>query len=110
MKNLSALAPGPHHALRIEDAPVVRVGPGCVRRDLPSNPGVRVWVVEMEPGSLWPAVDQHDARGEEFYVIAGEVIEGDRKYPAGTYVTFAANSAHRPRTEIGVRLLGINLT
>jgi len=55
-------------------------------------------------------VDQHDARGEEFYVIAGEVIEGDRKYPAGTYVTFAANSAHRPRTEIGVQLLGINLT
>jgi anti-sigma factor ChrR (cupin superfamily) len=100
--------PDAHRALRIDEASAVRVGPGCTRRDLPSNPGVRVWIVEMEPGSEWPQVDRHD-NGEEYYVISGEVIEGERHYPTGTYVTFAPGSQHRPRTETGVRLFGINL-
>ncbi len=109
MANHSVLRQDAHRAVCIDDVHAIRVGPGCVRRDLPSNPGVRVWIVEMEPGSKWPQVDQHDESGEEYYVISGEVIEGDRRYPAGTYVTFAPGSRHRPRTETGVRLFGINL-
>ena len=99
-----------HRAMCIDEAVAVEVGPGCVRRDLPSNPGVRVWIVDMEPSSQWPHIDRHDEKGEEYYVISGEVIEGDQRYPAGTYVTFAPGSRHRPRTETGVRLFGINLT
>ena len=42
-------------------------------------------------------------------MISGEVIEGESRYGAGTYVHFAADSRHRPRTETGVRLIGVNL-
>lgn len=104
----TAAAPGSHRALRVDDVPAIEVGPGCLRRDLPSNAGVRVWIVDMAPGSRWPHVDHHDT-GEEFYVLDGEVIEGDARYGAGTYVTFAPGSEHRPHTESGVRLYGFNL-
>ncbi|WP_338426249.1 cupin domain-containing protein [Sphingopyxis kveilinensis] len=89
-------------------APVV-VGPGCIRRDLPSRPGVRTWVVEMEPGSEWPRIDEHDERGEDVFVVEGELIEGSERFTAGTYLHFGPNSSHRPRTETGVRLVGFNL-
>ena len=87
----------------------VQVGPGCFRRDLPSIGGVRVWVVDIAPGSSWPHVDVHDATGEEFLVVNGELIEGDQRLGPGTYVLFGPHSRHRPRTERGVRLFGFNL-
>ncbi len=96
-------------AIRIDDVAPVVVGPGCYRRDLPATAGVRVWVVDMDPGSEWPHVDQHDRHGEEIYVVEGEVIEGERRYGAGTYLFFKPDSSHRPRTETGVRLFGFNL-
>lgn len=104
-----AAVPGPHHAVHIESVVPVVVGDGCLRRDLPSNAGVRVWVVDMAPGSEWPQVDHHDT-GEDFFVVSGEVIEGEARYGAGTYVSFAPDTRHRPRTESGVRLLGLNLS
>lgn len=87
----------------------VEVGPGCLRRDLPATGAVRVWVVDMAPGSVWPSVDQHDETGESVYVVSGEVIEGDQRFGPGTYLSFQAHSRHRPRTEVGVRLFGFNL-
>ena len=98
----------PITALLLDDAQPIEVGPGCIRRDLPSTSDVRVWVVDMEPNSEWPYVDDHPT-GEEFYVVSGEIIEGDQRFGAGTYVHFAPGSSHRPRTESGVRLFGINL-
>ncbi|HEX7150181.1 MAG TPA: cupin domain-containing protein [Thermoanaerobaculia bacterium] len=94
--------------LHIDDVTPLVVGPGCSRRDLPSTPGVRVWIVEMEPGSQWPHVDHHPT-GEEFLVLSGEVIEGERRFGPGTYVHFEPGSQHQPRTETGVRLFGINV-
>jgi mannose-6-phosphate isomerase-like protein (cupin superfamily) len=96
-----------HEAIAVEDVPVTPVGDGSSRRALPSPPGVRVWVVDMAPGSQWPHVDHHDT-GEGYYVVSGEVIEGDHRYPAGTCVSFAPGSSHRPRTERGARLFGFN--
>ena len=91
----------------VEQLPVVEVGPGCTRRDLPALPGVRAWVVDMAPGSTWPHVDHHPA-GEAYYVVSGEVIEGERRFGAGSCVHFAPGSRHRPRSEHGVRLFGLN--
>lgn len=91
------------------DAPAVEVGPGCVRRDLPSPPGARAWLVEMAPGSRWPRVDCHDT-GEVYFVLEGEVIEDETRHGAGTHVCFPPGSRHRPRTETGTRLLGFNVT
>jgi hypothetical protein len=95
--------------MQIDDVPPVEVGPGCLRRDLPSAPGVRVWAVDLAPGAQWPYVDVHDEAGEEFYVVSGELIEGEERFPAGTYVRFGPGSRHQPRTEQGVRLFGLNL-
>jgi hypothetical protein len=97
-------------ALHIDDIPPTQIGPGCYRRDLPSTPGVRVWVVDIDPGCEWPHIDQHDAMGEEVYVVSGAVIEGLRIFGAGTYLLFKPNSSHRPRSVIGARLFGFNLT
>jgi len=99
--------PGEHRAMRIDAVAPIEVGPGCLRRDLAGHDGVRVWVVDMAPGSAWPQVDHHD-RGESYFVASGELIEGDRRYPAGTHVWFAPGSHHRPRTELGARLYGLN--
>jgi hypothetical protein len=97
-----------HRATRVDDVPAVEVGLGCTRRDLPSNPGVRVWIVDMAPGSRWPSIDHHNT-GEEVYVVSGELIEGDARHGAGTFVSFVPGSQHQPRTESGARLLGLNL-
>jgi quercetin dioxygenase-like cupin family protein len=64
-------------AIRVDDVAPVEVGNGCHRRVLPSTAGVRVWVVDIAPGGEWPHIDEHDAAGEELYVVSGELIEGD---------------------------------
>lgn len=93
----------------VDDVVPVEVGPGCFRRDLPSTRGVRVWVVDMKPGSEWPYDDVHDGGGEEIYVVSGELIEGDQRFGPGTYLFYGPGSVHRSRTESGVRLFGFNL-
>jgi anti-sigma factor ChrR (cupin superfamily) len=70
---------------------------------------VRAWIVDIAAGAHWPYTDHHDAHGEEVYVVSGELIEGDRRYGAGHSLTFGPHSSHRPRSETGVRLFGINL-
>ena len=97
-------------ALTPEDVEPVEVGPGCFRRDLPSTAGARAWIVDIEPGSQWPYEDLHDVRGEQVWVVSGELIEGDRRFGAGTYLNYGPDSRHRPRTESGVRLFGFNVT
>lgn len=93
----------------VDAVPEVHVRLGCVRRDLPSRSGVRIWVVDIAPGGEWPYVDVHDGNGEDIFVVRGELIEGDRTITAGSFVRFAPHSRHRPRTLTGVRLFGFNL-
>jgi hypothetical protein len=104
---LAALTPDMLEVVDADDVDPVVVGPGCLRRDLPGPEGLRVWMVEMAPGSVWPVVDEHDT-GETVYVVAGEVIEDDQRFGAGTYLYFRPGSRHRPRTDKGARLFGVN--
>ena len=97
------------YAEAVDAAPLVTVGPGCTRRDLQTNVGMRAWIVDIAPGAQWPHVDQHDAFGEEVFVVSGELIEGDRRYGPGQHLSYAPNSRHQPRSDIGVRLFGFNL-
>ena len=95
--------------LNIDDVTPVEVGPGCYRRDLLTSSGVSAWLVDMDPGSQWPHVDHHDEHGEHLFVVSGELIEGDERFVAGTYVRYGPNSSHQPRTDVGVRLFGFNV-
>lgn len=96
--------------LYAQDCAEVIVGPGCTRRDLPAMPGVRAWFVEMAPGAVWPHIDEHDATGEFVYILEGEMIEGAARFGPGTCLLFAPHSSHQPRTEVGVRMFGFNVT
>ncbi len=86
----------------------VEVGPGITRRTLPTTDRARGWVIDFAPGSQWPSVDVHEDE-ERYFVLSGEVIEGERRHGAGSYVVFAPGSRHRPRSDTGARMLGINL-
>ncbi len=87
----------------------LEIGPGCRRFDLPSSPGTRAWVVEIDAGCAWPFVDAHNDRGEMVLVLEGDLVEGERTLEAGTYVYFGPDSAHQPRSRHGVRLFGVNV-
>ncbi|MEU6967157.1 cupin domain-containing protein [Kitasatospora aureofaciens] len=95
--------------LLADDVEPVEVGPGILRRRLTATGYARAWLIDFEPGSRWPEVDVHDTE-ERYYVLSGEVIEGEERHPAGSYVVFAPGSRHRPRTEAGARILGITLS
>jgi anti-sigma factor ChrR (cupin superfamily) len=96
-------------AVAVNDVPPVEVGPGCRRRDLPSRGGVRFWIVEMDPGAQWPFVDRHGPGGEDVYVLSGDLIDNAGTFGPGSFLTFPPESAHRPRTETGVVLFGVNM-
>jgi len=96
-------------AMTPEDVAPLEIGPGCFRRDLPGPAGARLWIVDMEPGAQWPYVDVHGDQGEQVWIVSGDLIEGERSFGPGTYLSFAPNSAHQPRTESGARLFGINV-
>jgi len=92
----------------IDSAPIVKVGPGCTRRDLPSFNGNRAWVVDIEPGCSWPHADQHDEKGELVLVVSGDLVEDGKTFGAGSYLLYGPNTSHTPSTKTGVRLFGLN--
>lgn len=97
-------------AFAVEKLPRSVVAPGCYRIDLPGNSAARSWIVDIDPGCEWPDIDVHDEFGEIVYVVSGELIEDGEPYGEGTYLYYAPHSAHRPRSQRGVRLFGVNLS
>ena len=92
----------------IQNAEAIHVGPGCIRRDLPSFNGSRAWIVEIEAGYSWPYPDQHDQKGELVLVMSGDLVEGEKTFGPGSYLIYGPNSVHTPSTKTGVRLFGLN--
>ncbi|WP_433216320.1 cupin domain-containing protein [Microtetraspora malaysiensis] len=95
-------------AVEVDGIPPIELSPGVVVRMLPGMPGIRPWVIDLAPGAEWPDLDVHEAYGEAYFVVRGEIIEGDRVHGPGTYVAFGPKTSHRPRTETGVRAFGFN--
>lgn len=92
----------------IDDVPRTLVAKGIYRRDLSTTAFARGWLIDFEPGSQWPEIDHH-ATEERYLVLSGEVLEGNRRVPAGSYVVFPGGSSHRPSSETGATILGINI-
>ncbi|MFD3516365.1 cupin domain-containing protein [Streptomyces sp. NPDC058657] len=94
--------------VHIDDVEGIEIAPGIVRRGLLTTGFAGGWLIDFAPGTEWPDVDEH-ASEERYYVLSGEVIEGEELHGPGTYVVFAPGSRHRPRTENGARMLGFSI-
>ncbi|MQY11898.1 hypothetical protein SRB5_20170 [Streptomyces sp. RB5] len=92
--------------VNIHDLPHVRheKESGIRMAALPVTDRARGWILDFFPGTRWPEVDHH-AEEEHFYVLSGELIDGDRVHRAGDYVVMAAGTSHQPHTESGASLL-----
>ncbi|WKU42918.1 cupin domain-containing protein [Streptomyces sp. VNUA116] len=60
--------------------------------------GATAHVLEMDPQTCWEGIDVHDPGPEEVFVISGVFNDGERDYPAGTFIHAPAGSSHIPQT------------
>jgi anti-sigma factor ChrR (cupin superfamily) len=60
--------------------------------------GETVYLVKWSPGVTVPS-HTHPA-GEETFIISGELIDEDGRYPAGTCIRNPPGSSHSPRAEV----------
>ena len=91
---------GPHAGVAIDALPAIEVGEGCTRRDLPAGPACACgWSTWRRARNGRCSTTTRPA--SRYYVISGEVIEGEARHGAGTYVVLRArqpaSSAHRNR-------------
>jgi hypothetical protein len=63
-----------------------------------SESGHRLTLVEWEPGAR---TREHDhPRGEEIFVLSGELRSQDARYPSGTWLRLHPGSRHEPFAEV----------
>ncbi|MEU5129432.1 cupin domain-containing protein [Streptomyces mobaraensis] len=86
----------------VQDAPARTLFPGIRLRSLWSGEnGATAHVVEMDPGACWEGIDVHEPGPEEVFVVSGVFNDGERDYPAGTFLHAPAGSSHIPQTTTG---------
>ncbi|MGW4502638.1 hypothetical protein ACWENR_29030 [Micromonospora sp. NPDC004336] len=102
------VSPGQTLAVDVDAIAPVELGPGVHVRALPGMPGIRTWVIDLAPGAEWPDLDVHETYGEAYFVVRGEIVEGEHVHGPGSYVAFGPKTSHRPRTRTGVRAFGFN--
>ena len=66
--------------------------------------GAKAQVVDIGPGAVYPGVELHAPGPEEVYVVSGVFNDGERDYPAGTFIHCPAGSRHVPQSRQGCRL------
>ncbi|MER5354823.1 cupin domain-containing protein [Kitasatospora sp. NPDC002551] len=89
----------------VHDAPTRELFPGIRLRPLWSGPdGAKAHVLEMDPHTRWEGVDVHDPGPEEVFVVSGVFNDGERDYPAGSFIHAPAGSSHIPQTTAGCTL------
>ena len=62
-------------------------------------------LIRMDAHSSYP--EHVHTNGEDFIILQGELIVGDRRYPEGSYVYSPPKSKHQPRTETGAILFAV---
>ncbi len=89
----------------VQDAPVQELFPGIRARPLwKGDDGAKAYVLEMDANTCWPGVDVHEPGPEEVFVVSGVFNDGDRDYPAGSFIHAPAGSSHVPQTRTGCTL------
>nr|WP_052230419.1 cupin domain-containing protein [Streptomyces sp. CT34] len=89
----------------VQDAPVREIFPGIRVRPLwTGDDGAKAQVLEMDPHTCWEGVDVHEPGPEEVYVVSGVFHDGEREYPAGSFLHAPAGSWHIPQTTTGCTL------
>jgi anti-sigma factor ChrR (cupin superfamily) len=102
-----ALGPNmPGYAWRTAaDAPSRELFPGIRVRPLwTSESGASAHVVELDADTCWTGIDVHEPGPEEVFVVSGVFNDGERDYPAGTFIHAPAGSWHVPQTRTGCTL------
>jgi len=77
------------------------VAPGFRVFDLWAKDGRRAQLVKIAPGAIYPGRDLHEPGPEEVYVVAGTFDDGEREYPAGSFIHCPRGSWHRPGSASG---------
>jgi anti-sigma factor ChrR (cupin superfamily) len=84
----------------------VEVFPGVRKRTMPEEAGgTRALLVEIDAGSKFLELDEHEVGPEEVYVLEGIFNDGVRDYPAGTFIHNPEGSSHTPQSAPGCKLL-----
>ncbi|MGK5639526.1 cupin domain-containing protein [Streptomyces sp. URMC 126] len=84
------------------DVPAREIFPGIRQRSLWRGAnGASAHVVELDPGACWEGLDVHEPGPEEVFVVSGVFNDGERDYPAGTFLHAPAGSSHIPQTTTG---------
>ena len=79
--------------------------PGIKVRDLWRGPiGQLAQLVEIAAGARYPGVELHSPGPEECFVVSGVFNDGERDYPAGSFVHSPAGSGHVPQSKDGCTL------
>ncbi len=89
----------------VEDAPIRELFPGIRLRSLwRGDNGATAHVLEMDAGAAWRGIDVHEPGPEEVFVVSGTFNDGDRDYPAGSFIHAPAGSSHVPQSATGCTL------
>ena len=89
----------------VQDAPVRKLFPGIRLRPLwNGDNGAKAAVLEMDANTCWQGVDVHEPGPEEVFVVSGVFNDGNRDYPAGSFIHAPAGSSHVPQTTTGCTL------
>lgn len=86
----------------VRDAPVRELFPGIRLHPLWNGAnGAKAYVLEMDANTRWQGIDVHEPGPEEVFVVSGTFNDGDRDYPAGSFIHAPAGSSHVPQTTTG---------
>jgi len=83
----------------------VTLYPGVTKKTLWQGKLAKALIVEIAPGASFLELDVHQPGPEEVFVISGIFNDGERDYPAGSFIHCPTGSSHIPQSKTGCKLL-----